>query len=205
MILECAGPHQLHCFIRCWFLNYSCFSCFYAGLVHRNTVLPLSEFHELKQLYPENHATYKNVNLYCYVDDDLHIPIIPILHLKCSLRYPQWKTENYKVYCSFIEWVTHSSFQRHLSVLKAAPVAPVAPVTNIRHGAAWSCSSLTVQNHAECCFREGLEARTSASSNPRPHQQGAIEAWHIWSQPLPMNREAGLLPPVYNGLINKLS
>ena len=43
------------------------------------------------------------------------------------------------------------------------------------------------------------------ASNPYPHQQCAIEAWHIRSQPSPMNREAGLLPPVYNGLINKPS
>ena len=32
------------------------------------------------------------------------------------------------------------------------------------------------------------------ASNPHPHQRCAIEAWHIRSQPLPMNREAGLLP-----------
>ena len=30
-----------------------------------------------------------------------------------------------------------------------------------------------------------------------------VPSRHIQSQPLPMNREAGLLPPVYNGLINK--
>ena len=43
------------------------------------------------------------------------------------------------------------------------------------------------------------------ASIPYPHQRCAIEAWHIRSQPLPMNREAALLPPVYNGLINKPS
>ena len=41
------------------------------------------------------------------------------------------------------------------------------------------------------------------ASDPYPHQRCAIEAWHFWSQPLPMNREASLLPSVYNGLINK--
>ena len=43
------------------------------------------------------------------------------------------------------------------------------------------------------------------ASDSYPHQQCAIEAWHIRSQPLPMNREASLLPPVYNRLINKPS
>ena len=37
--------------------------------------------------------------------------------------------------------------------------------------------------------------------NPRLNQRCALEAWHICSQPHPMNRESGLLPQVYNLLI----
>ena len=38
-------------------------------------------------------------------------------------------------------------------------------------------------------------------SNLRLNQRCALEAWHIRSQPHPMNRESGLLPQVYNLLI----
>ena len=60
--------------------------------------------------------------------------------------------------------------------------------------------------HANDTMHEtALEDAVVLASNPYPHQQCAIEAWHIRSQTSPMNREAGLLPPVYNGLINKSS
>ena len=38
-------------------------------------------------------------------------------------------------------------------------------------------------------------------SNPCLIQRCALEAWHIHSQPHPMNRESGLLPQLYNLLI----
>ena len=45
--IECTGSHQrkgtsLVLYVA-WFLSYSCFSCFCAGLVHGDMVLPLSE------------------------------------------------------------------------------------------------------------------------------------------------------------------
>ena len=39
--------------------------------------------------------------------------------------------------------------------------------------------------------------------NPYPHQHCAIKAWDIRLQPIPMNRETGLLPTAYNKLINR--
>ena len=38
-------------------------------------------------------------------------------------------------------------------------------------------------------------------SNPHLHPQCALEAWHIWSQPHPLNRERGNLSPAYDRLI----
>ena len=65
--LECAGPRQhnrtsvVFTYICCWFLSYSCFSCFYAGLVHRNMVLPLLKCMNQEQLYLENNSILRIV------------------------------------------------------------------------------------------------------------------------------------------------
>ena len=56
----------------------------------------------------------------------------------------------------------------------------------------------------ENSHRIAWEESEVLDSNPYPHQHCAIEAWHIRSQPLPMNRETGLLPTAYNRLINNL-
>ena len=37
--------------------------------------------------------------------------------------------------------------------------------------------------------------------NKHVHQRCTFEVWHIWRQQEPINREWGLLPPVYDSLI----
>ena len=67
----------------------------------------------------------------------------------------------------------------------------------------WTVHSLTnpdamtsaLSEHAmDTMHKIAWEDAEVLASNPRPHQQCAAEAWHIWSQPLLMNREASLLP-----------
>ena len=66
-------------------------------------------------------------------------------------------------------------------------------------------SSALAEHAMDTMHEIAWEYAVVLASNPYLHQRYAIEAWHIRSQPSPMNREAGLLPPVYNGLINKPS
>ena len=68
-----------------------------------------------------------------------------------------------------------------------------------------SMTSVLAEHTMDTMHKIAWEDAEVLASNPHPHQRCAIEAWHIWSQPLRLNREAGLLPPVYNGLINKPS
>ena len=41
---------------------------------------------------------------------------------------------------------------------------------------------------------------TIINANPLLHQRCNLESWHIREQPLPLNRERGTLPPVYDQL-----
>ena len=59
-----------------WLSRYSCFFCFYEGLVHGNTVLPLSETHESKITVSQKPCDVYKWDLYRYVADNLHIPMI---------------------------------------------------------------------------------------------------------------------------------
>ena len=64
------------------------------------------------------------------------------------------------------------------------------------------CNDLGISGHTMDTMQEiAWEDAEVLASNPCPHQC-CVEPWHIPSQPLPMNREASLLPPVCNGLIN---
>lgn len=56
-----------------------------------------------------------------------------------------------------------------------------------------------MNNHLRIAWEEA----EVLASNQRPDQHCPIEAWHIRSQPLPMNREAGLFPTAYDILINR--
>ena len=79
---------------------------FDGGLVHGNTVLPLSETHESKTTLSRKPRNIYKRDLYYYVADNLHIPII--IGLICSLLCPQRKTT--KIHYLIIEGATHSTF-----------------------------------------------------------------------------------------------
>ena len=56
-----------------------------------------------------------------------------------------------------------------------------------------------MNNHHRIAWEEA----EMLASNQRPDQHCPIEAWHIHSQPLPINIEASLLPTAYDRLINR--
>ena len=61
-----------------WFLSYSCFSCFYAGLVHGNMVLPHYEMYESTTILSQEPCDVLKHDFHRYVGEDLHIPLIPM-------------------------------------------------------------------------------------------------------------------------------
>ena len=46
------------------------------------------------------------------------------------------------------------------------------------------------------------EDATVVDADPHMYRRRTLEAWHIRQEPKPMNRDRGLLPPVYDSLIN---
>ena len=61
-----------------WLSKYRCFPCFDGGLVHRNTVVPLSEMHDSRTTVSREPCNLHRQDLYRYVGENLHIPMIPI-------------------------------------------------------------------------------------------------------------------------------
>ena len=45
------------------------------------------------------------------------------------------------------------------------------------------------------------EDATVVDADPHMYRRRTLEAWHIRQEPKPMNRDRGLLPPVYDSLI----
>ena len=52
-----------------------------------------------------------------------------------------------------------------------------------------------------CSFHQSFKVNAVCCTLAYDHQCFAIQAWHIHSQPQPMNREASFLPSQYNTLI----
>jgi len=72
------------------------------------------------------------------------------------------------------------------------PTPPPSTVHSLTNSDAMT--SALAEHAMDTMHKIAWEDAEVLASNPRPYQQCAAKVWHIWSQPLPMNREASLLP-----------
>ena len=64
----------------------------------------------------------------------------------------------------------------------------------VLQGSQWYLQSLHSYVHR-------LSTHTELNADPHMYCRWTLEAWHIRQEPNPMNRDRGLLPPVYDSLI----
>ena len=117
------------------------------------------------------------------------------MHPKDPVPPDQQKGLAYWIPCSDCEMMyvgqTECTLQVHMKEHMQAFTNPDAMTSALGEHA--------MNNH----HRIAWEEEEVLASNQSLHQRCAIEAWHICSQPLPINREAGLLPTAYDRLINR--
>ena len=54
-----------------------------------------------------------------------------------------------------------------------------------------------INNHHDIAWEDAIVV----DADPHMYRRRTLEAWHIHQEPNPMNRDRGLLPPVYDSLI----
>ena len=54
-----------------------------------------------------------------------------------------------------------------------------------------------INNHHDIAWEDAIVV----DADPHMYRRRTLEAWHIRQEPNPMNRDRGLLPPVYDSLI----